>query len=314
MDVYDKILSLDAYNYINADNEERHVFMMLAVIYHTVYMIEWDSITGQVTRTAASQLSDTPIETFNNTNNPQSLLRHTSSNALYFQLHTLSNSIFYNRMEIVWDVSKVSRGWYNINVSADLDKATFEVRINDKLHGRIYSNTDGQAVEVDSDGKSTIRPDYAFFKPLTDLGTDLFNHTYYFGTIGKEYGSHLNETLRNDKLHDPYACGHGECENALFIAKSLSLHEYQAMRLYGKNINPIVLTLPCGIRNGIDEMVRYFKYSGGGAVSNKVRVNIHAHGLDNPADIENVKSAILDEIERKGDALTDIHDIKFTER
>lgn len=166
-------------------------------------------------------------------------------------------------------------------------------------------------MELDNQGNIRIRNDYAFFKPYVNLGLDLFNHVYYFGTIGKEYGSYLNEMLMNDELHDPYACKNGENENTFFITKRLELHEYQSMRLYGKNINNIILTLPCGIRNGIDEIVRFFKYSGGGAFSNFVKVNIDGHGLTNPADIQRVKNLILDELKDRGDALLNVYDFNF---
>lgn len=143
LDVYDKILTLDSYNYITSDDKERNVFVVLGVLYKTVYRIEWDSVSNEMRRTAISELPENLLPSMHKTNNADSLIRHKSSNALYFQLHTLSNSIFNNRMQIVWDISKVSRGWYNINVLADLDKGVFEVRVNDKIHGKIYCNDDG---------------------------------------------------------------------------------------------------------------------------------------------------------------------------
>lgn len=262
-------------------------------------------------RTAITGINHEMLETMQKTNNADALIRNKSSNALYFQLHMLSNTVFTNKMQVTWDISRVSRGWYNVNVLADLDAGVFEVRINDRVLEKIYCNSDGDVFSVDGDKVYTKRNDLSFFKPFVNLGTDLFNHVYYFGTIGKEYGSYLNEVLSNDVLHDPYACRDGECENTFFIAKSLQLYEYQSMRLYGKNINPLVLTLPCGIRNGVDEMLRFFKYSGGGAFSNYVRVNIDGHGLTNPADIENIRNIILSELDKRGDALLQVNDFNF---
>ena len=51
------------------------------------------------------------------------------------------------------------------------------------------------------------------------------------------------------------------------------------MRLKNEKINDLILTLPCGIRNSIDEMVRFFKYNSSPYVTNKVKINIAGVGL-----------------------------------
>jgi hypothetical protein len=83
------------------------------------------------------------------------------------------------------------------------------------------------------------------------------------------------------------------------------------MRLRDKRINPVILTLPCGNRNGIDEIVRYFKYNSAGAISNKVKINITGTGLETEGEFELVKKEIMAELEKNKDCLVEVKEIEF---
>ena len=83
------------------------------------------------------------------------------------------------------------------------------------------------------------------------------------------------------------------------------------MRFRGKKINPVILTLPCGNRNGIDEIVRYFKYNSAGAISNKVKINITGTGLETEGEFELVKKEIMAELEKNKDCLVEVKEIEF---
>lgn len=67
------------------------------------------------------------IETVNSNNN----LRYRDYNSLYFNLHIPSHYTYDYIATIKWCLDDIQDGWYNINVAIDLDKAIFEVRIND---------------------------------------------------------------------------------------------------------------------------------------------------------------------------------------
>jgi hypothetical protein len=88
----------------------------------------------------------------------------------------------------------------------------------------------------------------------------------------------LNKILKNGQ-YDPYVCKDGKIDRVMIHNRRLEYWEYQAMRMSGKKINRLMLTLPCGNRNGIDEMIRYFKYNSSPAISNKVKINITGTGL-----------------------------------
>ena len=70
--------------------------------------------------------------------------------------------------------------------------------------------------------------------------------------------------------------------------------------------------MPCGVRNGIEEIIRYFKYAKPGSISNKVKINIS--GIDRElfleADLDILKKDILDSISNI-DYLTSIKEINF---
>lgn len=308
---YSKVLSLDSYSYIDAENRERSVFTLLCTLYDSVYRLEWDTISQSLQRSIIQGVSGIPAEGFGETNNSEALNRNSSSNALYFELRCPAfNSFTRNILSIKWDISKISAGWYNINAMADLRKADFEVKVNDKTLGRVfYSGEDGLVYETDASGNTAYSPRNSFFMPYVNTGTDAFHHTHYLGTIGKEYGTTLNDLLQNDSLHDPYACTGCEMENAALLTKSLSFGEYQALRLLGHNINPVVLTLPCGERNGIEEMERFLKYSGGGSISNTVSINIAGSGIVSENGKAEVARRIRDEVAAEIDGTVEISNI-----
>jgi hypothetical protein len=84
------------------------------------------------------------------------------------------------------------------------------------------------------------------------------------------------------------------------------------MRLKYGNINPLTITLPCGIRNGVEEIVRYFKYRTPGFITNKVKINIS--GLDEikyESEMNALKKEIYNALKENGDCLTKINEIEF---
>lgn len=141
-------------------------------------------------------------------------------------------------------------------------------------------------------------------------GLDVLSHSFYLGTIGKEFGTSLNSVLRNGELVDPYACKNTEIQNFTLTNKHLSLHEYQALRLSNRPINKLTLTVPCGVRSGVDEMVRFFRYAGGGAISNDVKITVNDRkGVVSPSKYDELARVINDALDGNIDALTNVNDI-----
>ena len=287
---YEEIYSLDSFKYIDTENKEHSVFTMLARTSDRMYRIEYQCESRAFNE---DRLTSIPVEKnkrFYETTNSNAIMRHANENKLYFNLY-LPNNYLYDYCEtIIWDLSSIQTGWYNINVHVNLDKALFEVKIND--------------IPFDNRNNSE------HFLPYVNSNGTIFDTTYYIGQLGKKYGTTMNNILSNS-LADPYMCKNSKIENARIYNKTLEFHEYQAMRLDGKPINTISLTLPCGQRSNIDEIVRYFKYVAPTSISNKVKINISGTGLTTKGEFDLLRQEILTVLENEKDCLVDVKEIEF---
>lgn len=288
---FDEIISLDYYNYIDNSFTEQMVFVALGSIAGKITVVEYQSLYEKVkvhyTSLDADFLRNTSVCT-----NGNKLIKEYSENKIYFNLF-LPRGVYNERLSIVWDLKDTQEGWYNINVEADTDEAIFRVKINDEIYKEInYKNT-----------KS--------FQRFTHNNDSIFDGTYYIGCLGKEHGTRMHEIL-SDEPYDFYTLQNSKMENATLYNRVLKYHEYQANRLHFSKINPLTITLPCGVRNGIEEIVRYFRYRNPGFISNKVKINISGLGdIKLESELKALKKEILNAIEQHGDGLTDINDIEF---
>ena len=288
---YDTIYSLDSYNFIDDAGKEHTCFTAilggLSLVYQvTYYSDEKRFVSKQI------NIPKNILKTFNETINSNALLRYKDYNALYFNLHVPSEYYYDHIATIKWDLKDIQEGWYNINVEIDLDAAKFEVRVNDKVIGKITEET------------------HSWFLPHVSCDGSVFNNNYTLGALGKKYGTTLNNIL-NNSIFDPYVCKNSKIANLQLYNRKLEFYEYQAMRMRGKKVNPIILTLPCGNRNGIDEIVRYFKYNSAGAISNKVKINVSGSGLQTEGEFEMMRKEIMSTLEKNIDCLVEVKEIDF---
>lgn len=286
---FEKIYSVDTYNYIDNNNEEHSVFTLLALRGDNIYKIEYrcESRTVRLTRT---ELPVNANPRFYETTNSNSLLRYANENKIYFNLFLPTGYLYDYKESIEWDISEAQKGWYNINAHIDLDKAEFIVRIND--------------VEYD------YRINTDIFVPYVFSNGTIFDTTYYVANVGKKYGTTLDRIITNTS-NDPYVCKNVKFDNMRIYNKTLEYYEYQAMRLDGKSINPITLTLPCGQRSNIEEIVRYFKYTPPNAISNKVKINISGTGLSTKGEFQLLEKEIREVLKDNKDCLIDVEQIEF---
>lgn len=285
---FSKVYALDAYNYINEAAEEKSVIVLLGVKGGYVTRVMYDADT----HTFTERYTPIPVncnEMFYETVNSNALLRYGQKNCLYFNMFFPSTYLYPYVGTIVWNLQDLQTGWYNINVSADLINADFSVKINDIPY-------------------QSIRTDW--FAPYVNANGNMFANTYYVGCLGKQYGSTLNEIIKNSP-YDPYTCKNSSMENLTIYRKRLEYYEYQAMRLNTQNINTLFITIPCGIRNNIDEMVRYFRYNTPGAISNRIRINVAGTGLQTAGEFDMLRQELLNSINNQKDCLVQVEDIQF---
>lgn len=291
LDGYSKVLSVDSYRYIDDDFIERRIFNILAVTSidnSTVYSIQYDTLNKKRT-ILSTKLPSNANEYFYQTTNSPSLINYSNENKLYFNLYFPSGYIYNYKAQIVWDISDVQEGAYNINAAIDIDKAKFEIKIND--------------VTLETIGENE------WFAPYVESNGTMFTDAYFIGCLGKKYGSTLNKILKRQT--DPYMCKDVYIDRMSIYTKSLSYAEYEAMRLKGKLVQDLTLTLPCGMRSNTEEIVRYFKYAYPGAISNKVKLNISGTGLETEGELEMLKRQIESAIIDNKDCIVDIKEINF---
>ena len=288
---FNELISLDSYNFIDSAGVEQTCFTALLKGYGMIYRVSYFSNDKQIV-SQKLELPASPLKTFHETVNSNVLLRYRNYNALYFNLYVPSDYFYDHQMSIKWDLSDIQEGWYNLNVMIDLDEAIFEVRVNDNVLGVVNNET------------------CSWFLPHVSSNGSVFANSYTLGALGKKYGTTFNNILMNS-IYDPYVCRNSKIANFQLYNKRLEYYEYQAMRLRDKKINPIILTLPCGNRNGIDEIVRYFKYNSAGAISNKVKINVSGTGLQTEGEFEMMRKEIMSVLEKNVDCLVEVKEIEF---
>lgn len=289
---FDAIYTLDYYTYIDSAFREQMVFVAVGSLFDKIAAIEYRSESQSVKLHYTNLEAADTISTLGMCTNSNMLIGRFDENKLYFNLF-LPNGIINNKLTIEWDIKEAQAGWYNINVDVDTDDAIFRVKINDTLLKEINSTTD----------KKFVRHSHS--------NDSIFDSTYYFGCVGKDHGIRLHEIL-SDSPYDSYTLQNAKMENTTLYTKVLTYGEYQANRLYFEKINSINITIPCGIRNGIDEIVRYFKYRSPGFVSNNLKINIS--GLDEitlESEATALKNDIIAAIKENADCLTTIKEIEF---
>lgn len=290
LEEFSKIISLDFYRYIDNNLNEHDVFVALAVINNFITFIEYQIDTESVIKISTG-LEDYSIPTFKNIIDSNAFIDKLKENKLYFNLFLQENTM---PITYVWDLSEAQEGWYNINAEIDTENAIFNIKINDYIVAQYNNST------------------HSNFIPYRHTNASIFDADYYFGTIAKRYGTTLNEILNGNKKVDPYAVNNTKTENTVVYNRVLSYYEYQAMRLYFTKVNPLTLTIPCGIRNGIEEIIRYFKFNKPGSISNKVKINISGikDKVNLESDIEYLKSSILATL-ANSDCLNVVKEIEF---
>lgn len=291
MSSYDKVFTLDAYNYINEAHQEETCFSAICQSYGMLYEVRYLSNAKKITTRkieGITKLANNFVETLNT----NAILRYNDYNTLYFNLHIPSNYTYDYLATIKWNLDDIQNGWYNINVVVDLDKGVFELRINDELYERINQST------------------HSWFRPYQSSNGNVFRTNYYIGTLGKKYGTTLNKMLKNS-VFDPYTCQNAIISNMKIFTKNLEYYEYLAMRMEDSKVNKLILTLPCGNRSNIEQIIRYFKYNASPAISNKVKINISGTGLSTSGQFEMLRKEIMAVLEDNIDCMTNIKEISF---
>lgn len=326
MSLYDTVHSLDSYTFIDENQKEQVCFTIICSSGEYMYRVTYFSTSHAIETKRLSipskiitdgeeerEIAGFPYgvkESIFETVNSNRMTLFANENALYFNLNVPSDYIYENKAVIKWSLDNIQNGWYNINVYINLVLGIFEIKINDQIYQIIK---DSKRYELKNKKLTDLGDsDITWFVPYRKADCGVFDTTYYIAILGKKYGTLLNKVLKNG-VEDPYVCVNAKLENIQIYTKELKYHEYQAMRMRGKKINKLVLTLPCGNRNCIDEIVRYFKYVATQSVSNSIKINIAGTGLETEGQFKLLKKEIMTALENNIDCLIKVRDIEFIE-
>lgn len=207
-------------------------------------------------------------------------------NKLNFNLtltNYLSTENIVNR-NISFDYSTIDRGYH-----------TFTYRF-DPIQGNITLFVDGERYE-----NLTVPPGkYAI--------QDIFSDDLYVGSTGFYNGIDLATYLNQPGY---YYINNLKLKNLFIYDKAIRDSEITALNIFGESINDIILSIPAGQRNNMEEIERYFRFSPGASSSKKINIYLKNLGINNLDIKNNIKNLILQEASSLLPAGVGINDIQF---
>jgi hypothetical protein len=187
---------------------------------------------------------------------------------------------------ITYDYSNIAEGYINFGYVFDSVKGVVKLLVN------------GLPVEIVN------------FDPAKYAINDIFNDNITIGGTGFYNGMSLADYLKQKNM---YVASDARLRNIAILNKPLQEREISTLSLIGRKIDPIYLSIPCGQRNNIEEIVRYFKFGVPDSYSNHIKVEIKNSGISDTDLQTTLKTRILNNINNtiKGDVIID--DVIFSE-
>lgn len=186
------------------------------------------------------------------------------------------------------------------NISFDyttLDKGyhTFSYRF-DPIQGNITLFVDGIQYE-----NLTIQPGKYGIQ-------DVLNDNFYAGTAGFYNNTDLATYLKQPGY---YYLNNTKLKNIFLYDRSLKDDEILALNMFDTPINDLVLSIPAGQRNNIEEIERYFKFRTKDSSSKKINVYVKNTSIYDTDMQNNIKNLILQESASILPLGVNINDIQF---
>ena len=207
-------------------------------------------------------------------------------NKLNFNL-TLTNYLSTENIvnkNISFDYNNIDRGYH-----------TFTYRF-DPIQGNITLFVDGERYE-----NLTVPPGkYAI--------QDIFNDDIYVGSTGFYNGIDLATYLNQPGY---YFIKNLKLKNLFIYDRAITDSEVIALNIFGESINDIILSIPAGQRNNMEEIERYFRFSPSASSSKKINIYLKNLGINNIDIRNNIKNLILQEATSLLPVGVGINDIQF---
>jgi hypothetical protein len=137
---------------------------------------------------------------------------------------------------------------------------------------------------------------------------DVLNDDFYAGTAG-----FYNNTDLATYLNQPgyYYLNNTRLKNVFLYDRPLGDDEILGLNIFDTPINDLVLSIPAGQRNNIEEIERYFKFRTKDSSSKKVNIYVKNTGIINADMQNNIKNLIMQESASILPLGVNINDIQF---
>ena len=222
--------------------------------------------------------------------------RYPQTNFNYLATKELQNSLKFNLTLINYlsgeDIVNKSIS-FNLN-NIDTGYHTFTYRF-DSIQGNITLFVDGVKYT-----NLTVPPGKYKIQ-------NLFADDFFVGTTGFFNGVDLATYLNQPGY---YYIRDLKIKNLFLYNRALYDSEIIALNLYDKSVSDIVLSLPYGQRNNIEEIERVFKYSGGSS-SKSVDINIQSLNITDPTICNNIRNMLLEDAKNILPVGVSINNINF---
>lgn len=217
------------------------------------------------------------------------ILAQGAANTLDFILNLPKNSLLNNKFIYSFNLDNIIAGWYNIHILVDLNGGLYEVYVNDAL--------------------LPVKQSFIIDKYVYNL-KNVFNYPFILGTTIYRNGVTLDKFLNlQDEM--PFATTNVRLKNFSMYSKVLEEYERQSLLLSLTDLESLVITLPGGQRNNLEEIIRYFKYNPPANISNTIRINIKNSGITKTSDQQLLSLDILKKINEELACPLTIKEIKF---
>ena len=260
---------------------------------YQMFLGKLDSTTGIVTAATFTQLTgmyysaDNPNRVNYNLTNYE-YLKKTYPNKKELLFKIILKNVYDNKEEIKVTIPISTEGFKS-------EYHHFAFRL-DGIEGKISVFCDGKEINT-----VDIQKGKYIFQEIFDESFNVGN-TYYHNNIS------LDDYLDQKNY---YFLNNAKMKQFKMYKKALSNNEIDYHVYNGIKMNDLVVSLPCGQRNELDNIERQFKLDIGGNKSNKINIIVKNSQITNSDIKEKMRTIIQDKLKKVLPVTTTINNIEF---
>lgn len=201
-----------------------------------------------------------------------------------FKLKNFVDTTEYESMNLIHSLSSLTPGYHNFVYRFNSNGGTFHLII---------------------DGKIEIE---YFFDPKKYKFSNLIERPFVFGTGVYTSNIPLFEYLNDNSFN----CRGIKIKNLYFYDKALNYFDILMNNRIYQNVNDVIFDVPCGKRNHLEEIERYFKFRVPGSKSSTVNIVLKNSGINNSLLQNEIEKRIYSLLAKTAPAYIKVNDIKWS--